>query len=294
MARGSVASRQDWLKYGGLVVLAVLAFGVAAIALMGPRNPDGPAPVAPGTAASAPASTAPASTAQTGAAPAGTEAAATGTASASPSPAPSASAGQPVIELPDRPVLLIVGDSYTAGVGADQPDQGWAYVVAAELGYTANIDGVGGTGFAWGGGAQDEQGGEYEVRLRNTAANRSFVPNVLILQGGQNDSLLANPDEVQAATAQTIEAARRFWPGIQVVVMGPSAPQPLAEELREVNNAVRAGAAAAGAPFIDAVEGGWFTNANSPALDADGAHPNTAGHAYVAEKFLESWDRLTR
>jgi lysophospholipase L1-like esterase len=198
------------------------------------------------------------------------------------------------IELPAEPVLLILGDSYTFGDGAARPDQGWAYLVARKLGYPATIDGVGGTGFAWGGGAQDELGGEYETRLRKIAANPAFVPNVLILQGGQNDSQLGNPDEVRVATTQTIEAARRFWPGVQVVVMGPSAPQPLAEELRGVNSAVRAGAAAANAPYIDAIEAGWFTSANSPGFDFDGAHPNSAGHAYIASRFLESWATLTR
>jgi acyl-CoA thioesterase-1 len=271
-------TQQEWVKYGALFLLAVVAFGVAAIALM---NPGGGVAVNP-----APASRTTAT------------ARATATASASPASTPTASATSTAqqlgIELPSEPVLLILGDSYTAGDGADQPDQGWAYVVAGRLGYPTNIDGVSGTGFAWGGGAQDERGGEYEVRLRDIAANPAFVPNVLILQGGQNDSQIANPDEVEAATTQTIEAARRFWPGIQVVVLGPSAPQPLAEELRGVNNAVRAGTAAASAPYVDAVEAGWFTSANSQGFNADGGHPNTAGHAYIAEKFLESWASLTR
>ncbi len=172
-------------------------------------------------------------------------------------------------------------------------DQGWAYLVAGSLGYPTNIDGVPGTGFAWGGGAQDELGQEYEVRLQATAQDPRFVPNVLILQGGQNDAAITNADEIKTATSQTIEAARRFWPGIQVVVMGPSAPQPLAEELSAANTAVRAGAEAAKAPFIDAVEAGWFTAANSPEFDFDGDHPNTAGHAHIAEKFLEAWATLT-
>lgn len=279
-AGGAFGSGRDWLKYGGLFVLAVLAFGVAAIALMGPPNPDEAGPAAASPAAATPSAAVPTITASVAPTPTGTAAPATG--------------GTPGIELPAEPVLLILGDSYTAGVGADQPDQGWAYLVAAELGYPATVDGAGGTGFAWGGGAQDDGGEEYEVRLRKIADNAAFVPNLLVLQGGQNDSSVANPDEVEAATAQTIEAARRFWPGVQVVVLGPSAPQPLAEGLRGVNRAVRAGAAAANAPFIDAVEGNWFTGANSPGFDADGAHPNTAGHAYIAGKFLESWAGLTR
>ncbi|MDQ0868300.1 acyl-CoA thioesterase-1 [Arthrobacter sp. V1I9] len=270
-------TKQEWVKYAALFVLAVAAFGVAAIALMGPRGAGEALPVPATTLAATP----------TGA-----------TASPTPTPTPTATAAATVrqlsIELPAEPVLLIVGDSYTAGVGADQPDQGWANLVAGQLGYPTNIDGVPGTGFAWGGGEQDEQGGEYEVRLREIAANPAFVPNLLILQGGQNDSLVPDPAEVEAATAQTIEAARRFWPGVQVVVLGPSAPQPAAEELRGANSAIRAGAAAAGAPFVNALEAGWFTSANSPDLNFDGIHPNTAGHAYIAEKFLESWARLTQ
>ncbi|MCQ6271149.1 SGNH/GDSL hydrolase family protein [Pseudarthrobacter sp. R1] len=273
--RGNGGRMQEWIKYAALFVLAVAAFGVAAIALMGPQGAGEAGPVPSSTLEATP--TPSASVAPT-----------------SPAPAPTAAATtpQPGIALPAEPVLLVMGDSYTAGVGADQPDQGWAYLVAGQLGYPTNIDGVSGTGFAWGGGGQDELAGEYEVRLQEIAADPAFVPNVLILQGGQNDSRIPNLEEVTAATAQTIEAARRFWPGVQVVVLGPSAPQPLAEELRGVNSAVRAGAAAAGAPFIDATEAGWFTTANSPGFDADGAHPNSAGHAYIAEKFLQSWAAL--
>ena len=271
-------TRRDWIQYAALFVLAVAAFGVAALALMNPRGlgeaesvPSSSLVVTPTPTATATPSVTPTLTA---------------------TPTATPTAPQPKIELPAEPVVLILGDSYTAGDGAGQPDQGWAYVVARELGYPTNVEGLGGTGFAWGGGAQDELDGEYETRLRGIAANPAFVPNVLILQGGQNDAQISNVDEVRTATTQTIEAARRFWPGIQVVVLGPSAPQPLGEQLRAVNGAVRAGAAAANAPFIDAVEAGWFTAANSPGFDFDGAHPNTAGHAYIAEKFLEAWAGL--
>lgn len=278
---GFNVTKLEWIKYGALFVLAVVAFGVAAIALM-PRSPQEPAGTLtvslPGTAAATPTATA----------------TSTPTATATPTAAATATAtAQRLgIELPAEPVLLILGDSYTAGMGAAQAEQGWAYLVAGTLGYPTNIDGVPGTGFAWGGG-QDDGGKEYEVRLRTIAEDPRFVPNVLILQGGQNDALLNNPDELKAATAQTIEAARKLWPGVQVVVLGPSAPQPLAEELRDANNAVRAGAEAASAPFIDAYEAGWFTAENSPGFDADGVHPNTAGYAHMAEKFLAEWATLT-
>ncbi|WP_242633211.1 SGNH/GDSL hydrolase family protein [Arthrobacter sp. S39] len=265
-------TKQEWIKYAALLVLAVVAFGVAGIALAGPRSPEEPAAALEAVTPTA---------------------AATPTASPTPTATATATTQRLGVQLPAEPVLLILGDSYTVSEGAARTDQGWAYLVAGALGYPTNIDGEPGTGFAWGGGAQDELGLEYEARLQTIAEDPAFVPNLLILQGGQNDSLIADPEEIKAATAQTIEAARRLWPGVQVVVLGPTAPQPFAGELRATNGAIRAGAETAKAPFVDAAEGGWFTDANSPGYDFDGGHPNAAGHAHIAEKFLEAWAVLT-
>ena len=206
---------------------------------------------------------------------------------------PTATVAPAKVTLPTDPRLLFVGDSYTAGVGADQPNQSWAYLAAQDLKYPFRVDGVGGTGFAWGGGAKDDMGREYSVRLKEAAKRTDFAPNVVILQGGQNDSLAKNNTAVQAAVKQTIEEARQLWPNAQVIVQGPSAPLPLAADLRGVNTAVRAGAADAKAPFIDANTEGWFNNSNSKAMNFDGAHVNQAGHRLIADKFLAAWAKIT-
>jgi acyl-CoA thioesterase-1 len=255
---------RQWMKYGGLAALALAALGVSTVALMPPTPP------APGAVQNVIASS-PASATAT----------------------PTVTTAPVKIKLPAAPRLLIVGDSYTAGEGAYGPSAGWAFLVADRLGYPSLVDGVGGTGFAWGGGAADNLGREYAVRLQEAADDASFVPNVLILQGGQNDSAAKNMNDVETETAQTIELARKLWPGIQIVVFGPSAPLPLAADMRGVNSAIRAGAATAKVPFIDASESGWFTDANSPGFDFDGSHVNTAGHRYIADKFLAAWASVT-
>jgi acyl-CoA thioesterase-1 len=257
--------KKQWIKYGGLGALALAAFGVSAVALM-PQTP----PVT--GAVKSVIATAPASATAT----------------------PAVTAAPLKIKLPDAPRLLIVGDSYTAGVGADRPSAGWAHLVADKLGYPSKVDGVGGTGFAWGGGAADDMGREYAVRLQEAADDKSFVPNVLILQGGQNDSLAKDMKNVETEAAQTVELARKLWPGIQIVVFGPSAPVPLAADLRGVNSAIRAGAANAKVPFIDANENGWFTNTNSAGFNFDGSHVNTEGHKYIADKFLATWVTIAK
>lgn len=247
------------LRYGGLAILAVAALIVAGIALA-QRTPERDALVAPVSP---------------------------------PMASATATAGTLKIRLPANPRLLIVGDSYTAGVGADRPDQSWAYLAARDLGYPFKVDGIGGTGFAWGGGAAGDRGREYSVRMREAKAARSFTPDLVVLQGGQNDSLAQNPVAVQAAVKQTVDTARQLWPGIQVVILGPSAPLPLAADLQGVNGDVRAGAAAAGVPFIDASAEGWFNASNSSAMNFDGSHVNAAGHRLIADKFLAAWATIT-
>ncbi|BAS10582.1 hypothetical protein AHiyo4_40040 [Arthrobacter sp. Hiyo4] len=71
----------------------------------------------------------------------------------------------------------------------------------------------------------------YEARLQAIAFDPAFDPNVLILKGRQNNSLINKPDEIRTATAQVIESARRFCLAVQVLVLGPSAPQPLVAEV---------------------------------------------------------------
>lgn len=211
-----------------------------------------------------------------------------------PTPEPSATVSAepaPTITIPAGPRLQIVGDSYSAGVGAKAPESGWATIVAESLGYPYEIDGVGGTGFAWGGGENGEANRQYSVRLEELAAG-DFDPNLLILQGGQNDSRL-DDSEITAAVTATIEQARELWPGVQVVVMGPSAPQPLASNLRNASNAVEAGAEAAAAPFVNPIDEDWFTMQNSPGFDFDGSHVNDGGHAHIAQEFLEDWATIT-
>ncbi|MGC0236714.1 hypothetical protein [Arthrobacter sp. SD76] len=107
---------QDWMKYAALAVLAVLAFGVAALALMNPGGLGGAAEPLPASVQVA-----------TPAATASPSAPAVPTATATPASTATATAPPAGIELPAEPVVLILGDSYTAGDGADSPDQGWAY-----------------------------------------------------------------------------------------------------------------------------------------------------------------------
>lgn len=190
--------------------------------------------------------------------------------------------------VPADPRLLIVGDSYTAGTAAKPATSGWAYLVAKALGWPDRIDGTSGTGFSWGGADNGSGGGDYATRIATRARDRSFVPNVVILQGGQND-WRGTPQQVYDGTRSTIAEAKSAWPGVQVVVIGPSQPQPGGALLARVADPISRASNTEGAPFIDPIKLRWFTDQNSRQFSGDpnGTHPNTAGHRYLADRVLE-------
>ncbi|MBT2594691.1 SGNH/GDSL hydrolase family protein [Arthrobacter sp. ISL-72] len=251
----------------GLSVLAVATAAVVAVAVM-------PSPGERGAAAYVTPSSQSASKAATP--------------TTTPTPAPLK------IKLPANPSVLIVGDSYTEGVGADSTDQGWAHVAGTELNLNPVIDGVRGTGFAWGGGADNSEGRQYSVRLREIADAQTITPDVLVLQGGQNDTLLKNNPEVTKAVTSTVSEAKKLWPNVQIVIMGPSAPEPLAATISGASDTVRDGANTAQVPYIDAAGEHWFTGQNSQSFYADGSHVNNEGHHLIADKFAAHWRELTK
>ncbi|MDV6304452.1 acyltransferase family protein, partial [Rhodococcus cerastii] len=195
--------------------------------------------------------------------------------------------GRQILTIPENPQVLIMGDSYTEGyAAADQLEQGWARLVVKRLGGIGIVDGVGGTGWTWGGGDTGTDPLKYSDRIARIAAEGSLKPDVLWIQGGQND-YRADPETLSNTVVATIEQARAAWPNVQVVVMGPSAPQPLGYELRVPNDAIIAGAIAAKAAIINPTARDWFTDENSPGFAySDGAHLNTEGHRYLADRVL--------
>lgn len=196
------------------------------------------------------------------------------------------------ITVPESPTLLIMGDSYTEGYNAaNQRENGWAYLAARALNYPQwAVDGVGGTGFTWGGGDTGDVdiANRYDQRILRSAAN-GYRPNVLILQGGQNDYRV-DAQAITDAVASTVQLARDTWPGVQVVIMASSAPQPLGDTLKRNNDAIKTAALATDTPVIDPLAYGWFTEENSPRFaNFDGSHLNTEGHRFLAERFLEQY-----
>lgn len=209
--------------------------------------------------------------------------------------------------LPGRPTLpafppgskvLFIGDSWTEGVGAsDKANGNWAALTADHFGWERHIDGIGGTGFTRGGGAEGGALGtdnnQYINRLDRWIADPGIVPDLVFFEGGLNDDR-AKPEALGKAVREVVAKAKEAWPSATVIVMGPAAPQPLGAMLARMADPIANAAIDAGAFSINPVQRKWFTTDNSQQflLPADGAHVNDAGHRYTSERLASAIQEL--
>ncbi|MBT2501821.1 SGNH/GDSL hydrolase family protein [Curtobacterium sp. ISL-83] len=184
--------------------------------------------------------------------------------------------------------VLIVGDSYTAGSGSTRSQHSWARDLVDARGWDAVIDAGPGTGYVNTGPMR----ASHLTFGSRIAQDATLHPDLVIVQGSQNDWVVPEP-QLQAAAEATLDRARRQWPNAVVVAFGPSAPQPRAESTKGISDAVAAGARAAGVTYIDPLAEQWFTAMNSGSFATpDGQHLNDAGYRYLADKVGRALDRL--
>jgi len=199
------------------------------------------------------------------------------TSPAAPAPAGSVLTSPAPARLPpgadDRPVILFVGTSLTAGLGLD-PEQAFPALVqrkldAAGLSYRVVNAGVSGETSA---GALRR----IDWLMRQPVA-------VLVLETGANDGLRGQDPEATRANIQAIlDAVRRQQPPPRVVLAAMEALPNYGEAYRRHFRAIYPELAKANGvtllPFL--LEG----VAGDPGLNQpDGIHPTAVGHARVAE-----------
>jgi acyl-CoA thioesterase-1 len=198
-----------------------------------------------------------------------------------------AAGGGPATREPDasaaqRPVVLFLGDSLTAGYGLPE-EQAFPALVqqridAAGLDYRVVNAGVSGDTSA--GGRQ-----RIDWLLRQPIA-------VLVLELGANDMLRGQDLDALAANLRAIVAATRAaHPGARVLVAGMRAPPNLgADYVVRFEATYRALAREADAALIPFVLEGVATD---PALNQpDGIHPTAEGHRIVADTVWQALEPL--
>ncbi len=186
--------------------------------------------------------------------------------------APNPGAADPA-RKPDA-VLLFLGNSLSAGAGVD-PAHAFPALVQQRmdsLGWNAQAINAGLSGETSAGG----------LRRIDWYLERHAV-DVLVLELGGNDGLRGIPVDVTARNLRAImDKARRANPNMEIILAGMQIPPNLGREyaqaFRNVYPALAAGERVRLIPFLLEGVGGVDS-----LMQADGLHPNEAGHRIVAE-----------
>ena len=197
------------------------------------------------------------------------------------SPAP-VSPAPPAVSEDQRPVILFVGTSLTAGLGLD-PSEAYPALIQQKL------DGAGLDYRAVNAGVSGETSAG-AVRRMDWLLRQEVA--VLVVETGANDGLRGqDPEATQANIQAILDRAREEDSPPRIVIVAMEALPNYGEDYRRRFRAIYPALAeandAALIPFF--LEG----VAGSPELNqADGIHPTAEGHAVVAENVWKTLEPL--
>ena len=185
------------------------------------------------------------------------------------------------LALPAHPRVLLVGDSYSEGYGAEPETEGFAFRVAGPLGWSLTRDGIGSTGYLNRG--PRNQGTYRERLLRHPAGAFDLV----VLQGGSNDEERSSA-EIKEAVAETARVVHERYPQAQLLLMGPVSPygSPPPERAR-VNLALVELSHDTSVLYLNTMAENWFLDGEDATMvNPANGHPDNAGYARIAERFV--------
>lgn len=178
--------------------------------------------------------------------------------------------------------VLFVGDSWTAGYGASDPEAtGFVPLVTEDLSLTPEVLSVSGAGYAH----VSPTGKTIPTTIEQTTA----APNLIVVMAGVNDAGEPKP-AVSKGAADTIHALQVMHPEAQVLVLGPMPPsEKSVAGMTAVGETVRYQAALYGVRYVDTIGEAWLPVDQLGALidPAKEFHPNDAGHRLIADHLTE-------
>ena len=180
---------------------------------------------------------------------------------------------------------MVLGDSYTASVGATKIRNGWVYKMGELLGLPNIVaSGAGGQGFLVG-----SNNGALTAIQRIADASKFGTIDLVIAAYGIND-YSQNPAAVQAAAQSYFSALMAAQPTAYIIGIGPwTAPSKICPQA--IETAIQAGFSAVAdarrMTYIPTISVGWqdTSGLNSTLyMSGDNVHPNDAGHAYLGAR----------
>lgn len=178
------------------------------------------------------------------------------------------------------PLLIVLGASFTAGVGAGEADDAWPYDLAHLLGWRVLADGVSGAGYV-------NPGHLHLGPLAHLVANLRLSrldPSMIIIQAGHND-MGAPAALLSERVASLLDTVRHQAPEARIVLLTvfsrrqDGLPAPVSEAARLTDSTIVTAARRAdpGATILDPLARRWRFPTRR-----DHLHPTPAGHLRIA------------
>lgn len=183
-----------------------------------------------------------------------------------------------VRQPPHQPLVVFVGDSYTAG---SIEDSGYAKrfpaLVADALDVRTQVVAQGGSGYITSG----INGKPWSDQIEAVPSDADLV----VIYGSRNDSFDgSHSSEIQASAEALFRSAKQQAPDAKIVVVGPTyVESPIPPGAVAAADAVQLAADDQDVEFVDASS--WFQDPRPGLIGGDGVHPTDAGHAFLAHKF---------
>lgn len=201
----------------------------------------------------------------------------------------------------DRRILMLDGDSITAGSGATPSSNSWAELLKAELGSTswftineAIADQTVSDRTA--GGGPSEWMSKFAATVEYLPAARTQGRNILIAWGGTNDlfygASAASAYNDYAAYCAAAQAAGYLVIASTMLDRTTSGGSWTRAAMTTFNTSVRANWATFADALVDPITADSRFDDNTSALFADNVHPSNAGHAVLHPLFKAALDSL--
>jgi acyl-CoA thioesterase I len=193
-----------------------------------------------------------------------------------PAPVRAASCVQRLGHVTSGHLLVVVGASFTAGVGPGNPDRSWAAVLTRTLRWNAVVYGVPGAGYVRSGAGRD---GPVAAEIARIDL-RALAPSLVIVQAGHDD-IGVPPRLEKQRVDRTIELIRAEAPQARIALVTVFPGRASLSAAYRTDRAIVAGATAADPEVIvmDPLAGHWDYQRS-----ADGLHPTVAGSDWLASE----------
>ena len=190
-----------------------------------------------------------------------------------------------------RPLVLFIGDSYTAGKSSAELSYGCR--AAVQMGWLCALSAIGGTGYVSGGPANrwvnPHIGKSLSFSERIPHMSAKYDPAVVVLDGGRND--VWPPREYAFdAMVSTIAEVRRTWPEATVIFIRPRFLEKPSDNLGfddDFMARLKSEPHAQGVIFIDPISSFVGTD-TSGLLASDGIHLNSQGEQRMTTALVDS------